>query len=52
MPTFGRAASSTTATITPSAAASATGWAGNGTVVVSFVLALEIFSVVLISTAT
>ena len=57
MPTFGRAASSATATITtPSTnattSAAASGGAGNGSVVFSFILALEVFSVVLVSSAT
>ena len=49
MPTFGRAARSTTATFDPSAAS---GRPGNGPVVVSLVLSLEIFSVVLLSSTT
>ena len=50
MPTFGRAASSATATFTSTAAAAA-GWAGNGPVVVSFVLALKVIAVVIVSSA-
>ena len=53
MPTFGRAARSTTATFNPSStAAAASGRPGNGPVVVSLVLSLEIFSVVLLSSTT
>ena len=51
MPTFGRAARSTTAAFNPSSAA-ASGRPGNGPVVVSLVLSLEIFSVVLLSSTT
>ena len=52
MPTFGRAARSTTAAFNPSSAAAASGRPSNGPVVVSLVLSLEIFSVVLLSSTT